>query len=238
MDYNQYTPAIEAGLSFLKQVGHEEHSYTLTLLIISENPGLAGDAGDGGWWFPLMDHYHKVLVPHKVAVFKRGMEIFDKAYSQIRNGLISHENEKKMWTERMLRHDLSKFSEREEGYSYFKTDKTIFHRAWCAHQGRNSHHPEAYYRVDRAGNIIDVHPMLPLDVAEMVADWQGAADTYGKGGDWIGYIQKNLHQWRWHKDTLGRLSGILRCLDILFRYEWVGKDEIKAIQLDRINAKL
>ena len=49
------------------------------------------------------------------------------------------------------------------------------------------------------------------DVAEMVADWQGA-------GDWIPFVNENMPQWKWHKDTLLRLSKILKKIGVDIPY--------------------
>ena len=135
-------PAIEAGKEFLKQIGREEYKPQLTAVIMAHFPGVDRD---DDWFFPISDYYAKVLIPHKVAVWNSGIELYEAgAVSKYR---FDEETNRKLWEWRLIVHDVSKFSEQEEGYSCYRQDKLGLMRiigsgdandAWCHHQGANN----------------------------------------------------------------------------------------------------
>lgn len=233
-------PAIEAGKEFLKKIGREEYGSQLIAVIMSHFPGMDRD---DDWFFPISNYYANVLIPHKVEVWKAGLMLYDAgAVDKYR---FSEDQNRKIWEYRLIVHDASKFSEAEEGYSCYRQDEMGFmriigsgdvHDAWCHHQGANHHHPESCYRLNRAGELQDVHPMDYNNVAEMVADWIGAQKSYGNpDGDWLDYVKKNLDQWRWNNKTLDRLRKILMKIGIVFYFKWLpAKDGLNRIMVEHL----
>lgn len=107
-------------------------------------------------------------------------------------------------------HDLSKFTPTEFGpyaRSFFNPDGSRRHgsgteefdAAWCRHQKRNLHHPQAWMLVKDYGTVVPLE-MPERYVREMVADWLGAGAA--KGGHGIDIA--DTVRW-WERRERGRL---------------------------------
>ncbi len=136
----------------------------------------------------------------------------------------------------LLIHDLSKFSRaewtpyvdyfygswpREDNDAY---ERHAFQAAWRHHWQHNPHHPELW----AGGPDGDPYKrvQMPLRfVAEMVADWYGAAMAQGKEDCWAWY-RKNYDRYPITLDTHEYVEGyLLRLQDAgLIKSEWAGPD--------------
>ncbi len=154
----------------------------------------------------IVNYFKETVVPHKIAVYKGGIELIDKGI--VPNTL------KEEFIHNLIIHDLSKFSAQEaKGYAYYnrktKEGSEAFVRAWHHHKMNNPHHPEHWLNPTKKGNL-DILPMPRVYILEMVADWIGAGRTYG--GTLEAWLPQNLHHVLLHKDTRKVLSEILEQL--------------------------
>lgn len=151
------------------------------------------------------DYYMKKVIPHKVEVFKAGMELKS----------LSTETTKEI-RERLLFHDLSKFSKQETAYATHKFGKDVknsdaqlraFGLAFHHHKMNNDHHPEYWWYVKKDGSTKAV-PMPHACVWEMIADWIGASRTYGNPLE--NWLKDNLLEFRFHHQTAQLVIKLLR----------------------------
>lgn len=134
----------------------------------------------------------------------------------------------------LLIHDLSKFSPAEWGpyvehfYSGRPKAETqaAFDRAWEHHWRHNPHHPELW--VGGPGGDPSKHVAMPARfVAEMVADWYGAAMAQGKEDCWAWY-RKNRDRYPITDAAHAYVEAcLLRLQDEgLIKSEWAGPDPL------------
>lgn len=141
---------------------------------------------DDMYHFGIMDYFKKTVIPHKIAVFEAGMELFKKEW--FKNYMKAPDEE--LYLENLWLHDLSKFSANEAfGYALYNRHtgegKEAFERAWHHHKMNNPHHPEHWFNPNRSGGLEPI-PMPELYAMEMIADWIGAGKTYGSSlKEWL-----------------------------------------------------
>lgn len=162
-------------------------------------------ADDYSFW-KVRDYLETKVVPHKVEVFKAGVELASHDWF---TGFIGQPKE--VWLDNLWLHDLSKFSANESiGYAFhdFKRSKPDpgFDRAWLHHKNHNEHHPEYWLNQGRDGVCVPVS-MPTIYIAEMVADWIGAGKTYGSTLE--AWLPDNLPKFLFHDSTTERLQEIL-----------------------------
>lgn len=115
-------------------------------------------------------------------------------------------------------HDESKKSHNEfHGYRQWfyprdgeKKDEAIFKNAWFHHLRNNSHHPEYWTYIDDDFRI-QIIPMEPIDIAEMILDW-ASFEFAGKGSVYDFWI-KNKDKKPLHPDTkiiVNKLINIIK----------------------------
>lgn len=161
---------------------------------------------DAGEDIKIFNYFKDTVVPHKIEVYKGGIELIEK-------GIVLDEL-KEAFTQNLIIHDMSKFSiEEAKGYAYYNRDtgegREAFRLAWHHHKMNNPHHPEYWLNPTKQGNL-EILPMSKIYILEMVADWIGAGRTYGNElKDWL---PKNLHNFLLHKETRKTLSEILKQL--------------------------
>lgn len=132
----------------------------------------------------------------------------------------------------LLVHDLSKFGAAEWGpyVAHFYSGRpkaemqAAFDRAWAHHWRHNSHHPELW----AGGPGGDPYKRVPMPagyLAEMVADWYGAAMAQGKEDCWQWY-RKNHDRYPITLDAHEYVEGRLLALQDagLIKSEWAGPD--------------
>lgn len=177
----------------------------------------------------IMAYYRGVVVPHKVEVYKAGIEIGTKLGGSkwsIPSDFIGQ----------LLHHDLSKFSKEEAAYAThnFK-DKSQnseqqvidFEVAWNHHKHHNPHHPEHWICIRMDGGLDQVLPMPYKYVLEMVADWVGAGRTYGNTLE--NWLPNNIQSFLFHDETINHLQFILgTAFGIKIKHSGNGKCEIIA----------
>lgn len=156
-------------------------------------------------------YYADTVIPHKIAVYNAGIVLADNVWFTGFVG-ISPQN----WWMQLLVHDLSKFSMDEaNGYAYydFKAPtnngdiaKENFAAAWLHHKNHNLHHPEYWLNAKRDGTVNPLE-MPARYVAEMVADWMGASETYGTPLD--RWLSANLETFLFHENTAKKLAFVL-----------------------------
>ena len=139
-------------------------------------------------------YYEEVVIPHKKHVFV--------ALMQLRNDIIDGEflNDAEidlLLTQAVL-HDLSKFTIAEDGYinKFIASPDTEildpikvkrdFKYAWMHHIKVNAHHPEYWIMFDDTQQVNKVMNMPDRFIAEMLADWIGAGQSYET--DWKEYL--------------------------------------------------
>lgn len=157
-------------------------------------------------WRTVMAYFVEKVTPHKLAVYRAGMELAREGWFFQWLGVKPDE-----WEMQLMMHDLSKFSANETlAYAThdFKStaEDPAFTLAWHHHKMNNPHHPEYWLSAQRGG---EVKPMqMPRRyVAEMVADWMGAGATYGTPlKDWL---PENLHQFVFDAETKYEVMSIL-----------------------------
>lgn len=154
----------------------------------------------------LEDYFNKVVIPHKIEVFKAGLSLIEKK-------IISEEYIEDFLANLRM-HDLSKFSAFEAfGYARYnrKTgeNKDGFKRAWHHHKMHNKHHPEHWLNPNKKGEIEPL-PMPLIYIYEMVADWIGAGVSYGDSLE--NWLPNNLQNFLMHEQTRKLLKGILERL--------------------------
>ncbi|MEZ4775314.1 MAG: DUF5662 family protein [Bacteroidia bacterium] len=160
----------------------------------------------------VINYLQKTLIPHKVAVYRAGMETLMACKGQISDADIYQ----------YAVHDLSKFAPAEmDIYAHYFSDKDkaaamkkVFPLAWHHHKTHNEHHPEHWLSVDRRGNV-EALPMPEHFVMEMVADWKGASIVYGGGME--SWMVKNLPDVLFHPDTKSKLNIVLEKLGYTVR---------------------
>lgn len=197
---------------FLHGIGHdssgaEKLAEDLYNAFEVEDQHLADDC----FWFPIKDYFEKTVIPHKIEVFKAGMEVC--------KALGLNEWEQKRMVERLIVHDFSKFSCDEHiAYSSYnfkdksknsESAKMQFEAAWNHHKHCNDHHPEHWLAVNRDGTT---QPLI-MDrwcQMEMIADWIGAGRTYGSTLE--AWLPSNIHTFVFHEVTARTLSVMLNQL--------------------------
>lgn len=153
----------------------------------------------------VLDYFERKLIPHKIEVYRAGLEILE---------MVAH-SQRKEYFENLWLHDLSKFSAIESiPYSFHDFSKNEFSPemkiAWVHHKCHNEHHPEYWLNPSKSGKL-DPVPMSDIYIVEMVADWIGAGRTYGNEID--NWLPDNLHKFLWHEETTTKVGEIL---------EWLG----------------
>jgi hypothetical protein len=138
----------------------------------------------------------------------------------------------------LLIHDLSKFSSAEWG-PYVRrfyggcggvldkaADSEEFRQAWAHHWQNNPHHPELWAGGEH-GDPYKRAPMPARFLAEMVADWYGAAMAQGKEDCWAWY-RKNRDRYPITLDAHEYVEGRLMALQDagLIKSEWAGPDPV------------
>ncbi len=154
----------------------------------------------------VLGYFDKVVIPHKVAVYHSGMELIEKK--------IVSPHHINIFEDLLWIHDMSKFSADEViGYSGYKFGgensdeaKKQFKQAWHHHKMHNPHHPEYWLNPNRSGEL-QILDMPYIYVAEMVADWMGAGQTYGNSLE--NWIPDNIHKFRFSSQTMKILIDIL-----------------------------
>jgi hypothetical protein len=164
-------------------------------------------------------YWASVVIPHKIAVYQAGIKLLEKILN-VDSTFVKKED----FIKRLIEHDLSKFSALETYgymmYSFNDKNSTIqknnFKTAWHHHKQHNSHHPEYWIDVNKKGNT-EILPMNKIDVLEMVADWQGAGNSYSTSfEDWA---TNNLQNFAFHQKTKDSLNFIFQVVD--FDYNFV-----------------
>lgn len=164
----------------------------------------------------IKDYLSGPVKDHKVAVYEAGISLIKKLdFKEL--GV-----DEQMFRERLIFHDLSKYSTREHGgYAFrdFQAKRDTFpvqfrfEGAWHHHKVSNSHHPEYWWSVNRQGmgKFIDM-PMI--DIVEMIADWMGAGKTYGSSLE--AWLPGNLHTFNFSEKTGSHVLMVLEMLGINF----------------------
>jgi hypothetical protein len=156
------------------------------------------------------DYFRKTVIPHKVAVYRSGMEMVSKSPIA---GIIPPS----VLQARLLVHDLSKFTVIESNWyaAYNFRDKGAnseevqrgFDAAWWHHKVCNDHHPEFWISVGSDLSVIGCAAMSTVAVFEMIADWVGAGKTYGSSLE--NWLPKNIGRFAFHPDTAKLLIELL-----------------------------
>lgn len=158
-------------------------------------------------------YFEQVVVPHKIEVYKAGLDFIKSGFAQKFLGLEDTE----IFKENLWLHDMSKFSANESfGYAFYnrKTNsgKALFDEAWHHHKMNNPHHPEYWFSVSKNGTT-EIMEIPKIYLLEMVADWIGAGVSYGNDiKDWL---PENIGRFTFHKDSLSNLSLVLNELQII-----------------------
>jgi len=135
------------------------------------------------YWFPLSDYAEKMVIPHKIAVWKAGMKLMQYL----------GDHEQLAMLERLFVHDASKFNwdEWRDYYDRFigslkgQPASDDFKRALIHHYNSNDHHPE-HWLLHNSDGSVDAIEMPKLAALEMIADWMGASESYGTPmQDWL-----------------------------------------------------
>lgn len=167
------------------------------------------------WMYHGIEKYFTdVVVPHKIAVYKAGIELLN---IDAINEFIGNE-ERSDFKHNLWQHDMSKFSANEAfGYAMhdFKNpkpdSKSAFEAAWHHHKMNNPHHPEYWLNPNRSG-ILETLPMPKIFILEMIADWIGAGKTYGSTlQQWL---PANIEKFKFHSNTRSWLQQFLLCIGI------------------------
>lgn len=162
-------------------------------------------------YFNVLSYFSNKVVPHKIAVFRAGMDLWKLDGFERFIKTEYHE-----WKDQLWLHDISKFSANESfGYAFYNfqsgSGKHGFDLAWNHHKHHNPHHPEHWLSVGRDGEVVAME-MPRRYVAEMVADWIGAGETYGQSlADWL---PKNLPKFLFHDKTAASLRALLEMIGI------------------------
>lgn len=170
---------------------------------------------DDSIYWQVHGYFQNVVVPHKIEVYKAGLEI--TRHPEFSSFLV----DKEQFLENLWLHDISKFSANESfGYAMhdFKSDKyhLSFEVAWNHHKNHNPHHPEYWISVGKMLEI-DIQPMARIYVLEMIADWIGAGTVYGNPIE--KWLSKNIHLFYFHPNTAEFLSTCLKKLGINSEFE-------------------
>lgn len=164
-------------------------------------------------------YWASAVIPHKIAVYQAGIELLEKVLN-VDSAFVKKED----FIKRLIEHDLSKFSAFET-YGYMMYDfngknsdtlKYNFKLAWHHHKQHNSHHPEYWIDVNKKGET-EILPMNKIDVLEMVADWQGAGNSYSTSFE--EWAANNLQNFVFHPKTKKHLNFIFQIID--FDYDFV-----------------
>lgn len=172
------------------------------------------------YYMPVLTYLEKTVVPHKVEVFKAGVELItNKAIGEF----VGYKN-LPVFLQNLWDHDLSKFSQKEAPYYAYHNFKdptasivspAEFEAAWHHHKVNNPHHPEYWWSVGRDGKTKAL-PMPPIYQVEMVADWIGAGKTYGSTLEQ--WLPENLHKFYFHPETAKGVLFILNTIGICARF--------------------
>ena len=108
--FDSFHPVTGAAKQFLSIIEEPDYEDVLLMAVIAQGPPVGGD---DDYYFPMQAYFHEILVPHKVAVYERGMGLWKAgAVSDHRLG----DQYLEPWKARLIFHDISKFSDREDGY--------------------------------------------------------------------------------------------------------------------------
>lgn len=160
------------------------------------------------------NYWQTVVIPHKIAVYEAGVQLYEQMQSASPEFV-----DKTAFLQRLIYHDLSKFSAAETyGYMNFQfggenasAQKKDFELAWHHHKHHNSHHPEYWFSVNKKGET-NLLPMSKMDCLEMVADWLGAGKSYG--GDFEVWVTKNIGNFSFHPTTKVTLAFIFETMEL------------------------
>lgn len=109
------------------------------------------------------EYLENIVLPHKIAVFKAGLEILENSKIKLlldvtSNSRLRYEFKKNLWS-----HDMSKLSALETiAYSSYNfknktknsvSTKTYFAKAVNHHYNNNPHHPEYWIMTNKDGSI-------------------------------------------------------------------------------------
>lgn len=161
---------------------------------------------DDMYYWGVIGYFQKVVIPHKIAVHKAGIELMkmEKIHHNLRD------EEWKQFRRNLWLHDLSKFSANEAfGYAMYNREtghgKEGFELAWHHHKMNNPHHPEYWLNPNRSGELEPLY-MPNIYILEMIADWIGAGKTYGSSlEEWL---PKNLPKFKFK--NYSKILDILR----------------------------
>lgn len=163
--------------------------------------------GDDVYYWGILGYFEKVVVPHKIAVYRAGLELSrdPKINAHLTN------QDKEDFLRNLWLHDMSKFSVNEAfGYAMYNRQtgwgKEDFEVSWHHHKMNNPHHPEYWLNPNRSGDLEPIQ-MPKLYILEMIADWIGAGKTYGSSlQEWL---PKNIHKFKFHPITQNHVSEML-----------------------------
>jgi len=165
-----------------------------------------------------IDSYLRKVITHKIAVREAGLELLanDVVLNFLAADDTSFSNSVVQFKDRLMVHDLSKFSPDEAtGYAFYSFDgattnsteqRDAFKLAWHHHKMNNDHHPEYWFDVDREGKV-EVLPMSNIAIVEMIADWTGAGKTYGNTLE--KWLPNNFDKFLFHEETKTKVVDLL-----------------------------
>lgn len=164
---------------------------------------------DDMYYFGIYKYFNDVVIPHKIEVYRAGMELINNPAI---SSLFSVDN-LEQYKENLILHDLSKFSA-DEAFGYAMYNRKTghghhqFEMAWHHHKMNNPHHPEYWFNPNRGGQN-EAIPMPTIYVVEMVADWIGAGKIYG--GQLDEWLTGNLLKFRFGK-SIGIVKTVLNAI--------------------------
>ena len=154
-------------------------------------------------------YFLTTVIPHKIAVFAAGIRLMSQGWFEDLSLNKSH------YLDNLWLHDISKFSVNESiGYAFHdfgsRNEDMAFEVAWHHHKMHNEHHPEYWLNPNRTGTLEPI-PMERIFIVEMLADWIGAGEIYGK--TLSRWLPENIGKFQFHPETAFQVSRILNELD-------------------------
>lgn len=223
---NQIVELIELFVGEIKLTTYYDRNDALFVVLEHLQTTIGFDHGQSPVFFKYL---REVVIPHKVAVYSAGIQLLDKGVDVGVEGFV--------WEHQLLMHDLSKMMLVESTYAThnFKDpsqnsdqQKLDFQLAWHHHKLNNPHHPEYWISVGKRGQT-EFLPMPRRYVAEMVADWIGAGQTYGNSlEDWL---PANLPNFYFHAQTAKILDEILTQLGFQISAIVRVRDGVRALEV-------
>ena len=119
-------------------------------------------------------------------------------------------------------------------------DKDEENKATLHHITTNSHHPEFYNKDkanidaedrDKSVKVLDAGKMLPLDIAEMIADWQAMAEELKKNTARQWYDQQKNVRWSFTPEQDALIDKLLKVFETREAYhsldphDGIGEDD-------------